>query len=152
MGTGASIAAVAADTFASANLKQLTSFDFKPVFEKLPIEELCTLDLALDRIKDKLRAVMERKFAAQAAMPDEAKALCDGDYANGSDRHKQLIKATVPYVVDIARHAHVSPLLKANLRRLLGLGPASPSTWVGPARGTTCSAGVPSTCAPWATS
>ena len=57
-------------------------------------------------------------------MPDEAKALCDGAAAHGSDRHKQLIKATVPYVVDIARHAHVSPLLKANLRRLLGLGPA----------------------------
>ena len=123
MGAGASLTANLATTLSSpAKIKELVDSDVGPMFEKLPLDELCTLRLALGRMMDKLNTVMDRKFAAKAVLPRAAKALCDRSCELLSEDHKQHIKDTVPYVVDIVRYVHVSKPLKLTLRRLLGLG------------------------------
>ena len=121
MGAAPSVVAEAAGAF--GKMKELLDFDFAGTFDKLPLDTLCTVDLALGRIKDKLRAAMHRKCAVKVVLPAAAQALCDKSVAYTSEDHNRCIKDTVPYVVDIVRYAHASKPLKATLRRILGLGP-----------------------------
>jgi hypothetical protein len=71
-----------------------------------------------------LNAEVEHRFeSGLGALPAEAQSLRD-DTGWTDDNHKSLIKATAQYVVRAAPYAHESKLVKANVRQLLGLGPA----------------------------
>ena len=81
-------------------------------------------------VVDVLDAVVHPHLVRQVeeelgALPAEAQKLRDTkEYRPGAinDDHKQLIVATAQYVVRAAPYAHVSNLVKSNVRQLLGLG------------------------------
>ena len=92
MGDSASLPTdLAAALSSAAKIKELADSDVGLVFEKLPLDELCTLRLALGRITDNLDAVMDRKCATKAVLPQAAKALCDHSCEYGSEDHLSLI-------------------------------------------------------------
>jgi hypothetical protein len=81
---------------------------------------------ALAGVLEALSTELEGRFkAGLGTLPAEAQGLCDNHgYAHCDDRHKRMIKATAQYVVRAAPYAHASKLVKANVRRVLGLGPS----------------------------
>jgi ankyrin repeat protein len=88
-----------------------------------------TLDSLLGT-RDALRAALgsleteiEHRFRdGVGTLPAEAQSLCDGVFGGDDEHRKRLIQATAEYVVRAAPYAHVSKLVKGNVRRVLGLG------------------------------
>jgi len=122
MGNGASVV-MDADMVASSNLNHLLGLDWSTIFDKVAIKDLSKVQGGLQKIMDHFATSKEKKLdEAFGTLPPEAQALCDATHTHGSAEHLELITATVPYVVSIAPHAHLSKRLKKNLRQILGLG------------------------------
>ena len=110
------------DHLTAENLVDLAdSVDADRLCAKANIRVLKKLDGSLAAFKRVVESTMRSKLKALEVLPPAPATLFSGDYKSLSGYHKRLIQDSTDYLLQIAPEVHLSKVLKANLRRLLGL-------------------------------
>ena len=100
--------------------KQLRDIDWDGIFHKATLDDLDDVKFSLRIIQRSLERAEDKKCSELETLPPVVTELLDKQYGPHSAKHKELIAATVPYVVQIVPRAKKSQRLKLNIRRILG--------------------------------